>query len=113
MKVTAALKAEEKANPHGVSVRPLLDSPHAVVTHIVLGPGEALKRHTTPVDVFFYVLEGAGIVEIGDEKAEVSRDILIESPAGIPHALANPGAIPFRFLVVKTPRPGAPGKMTG
>ena len=110
MKITEALRAQEKANPHGVSVRPLADSPHVVVTHITLGPGEALKRHTTPVDVILYVLEGAGTVEIGAEKAEVSRDMLIESPAGIPHALANPGVVPFRFLVVKTPRPGTPGK---
>ncbi|MBI4915039.1 MAG: cupin domain-containing protein [Acidobacteria bacterium] len=111
MKIIEALSAEQKVNPHGVSVRPLSDSPHAVVAHITLGPGEALKRHTTPVDVFFYVLEGAGTVEIGAEKAEVSRDMLIESPAGIPHALANPGAAPFRFLVVKTPRPGTAGKI--
>jgi hypothetical protein len=46
--ITEALKAEQKVNPHGVSVRPLFDSPHAVVTHITLGPGEALRRHTTP-----------------------------------------------------------------
>lgn len=111
MKITEALRAEQKVNPHGVSVRPLFDSPHVAVTHITLGPGEALKRHTTPVDVFFYVLEGVGTVEIGDEKAEVSRDMLIDSPAGIPHMLANPGTVPFRFLVVKTPRPGTPGKI--
>jgi mannose-6-phosphate isomerase-like protein (cupin superfamily) len=29
------------------------------------------------VDVFFYVLEGKGVVEIGDETQEVSRDMLI------------------------------------
>jgi len=53
------------------------------------------------VDVFFYVLAGTGTVEIGDEKADVWRDMLIEGPAGIPHALANPGPVPFRFLLVK------------
>ncbi|MDD1763212.1 MAG: hypothetical protein LUQ70_00660 [Methanobacteriaceae archaeon] len=31
----------------------------------------------TPVDVFFYVLEGNGILEIGDEKKEVSQDTLM------------------------------------
>jgi len=112
MKITEALNAEQKVNPHGVSVRPLFDSPHVAVAHITLGPGEALKRHTTPVDVFFYVLEGTGTVEIGDEESEVSRDMLIESPAGIPHTLANPGTVSFRFLVVKTTRPGTPGKIT-
>ena len=48
-------------------------------------PGEALKRHAPPVDVFFYILEGRGIVEIGDEQQEVVADTLVESPARIPH----------------------------
>ena len=69
-----------------------------------LKPGEALKKHITPVDVFFYVLEGKGVVEIGDETEEVSRDMLIESPAKIPHRLMNPGDEVFRVLVVKAPR---------
>ncbi|MBU1671702.1 MAG: cupin domain-containing protein [Actinobacteria bacterium] len=72
---------------------------------IKLMPGESLRKHVTPVDVFFYVLEGTGIVEIGDETEQVSRDQLIESPLKVPHRLLNEGGEPFRFLVVKTPRP--------
>jgi len=33
------------------------------------------------------------------------RDMLIESPARIPHRLLNQGDEVFRFLVVKTPKP--------
>jgi len=66
---------------------------------------EAPKRHVTPVDVFFYVLAGRGIVEIGDEREEVSTDMLVVSPARIPHRLLNESEAVFRFLVVKTPRP--------
>ncbi len=58
----------------------------------------------TPTDVFFYILEGKGIVEIGDEQQEVSQDMLIESPSRIPHRLLNPGDGIFRVLVVKAPR---------
>ena len=50
------------------------------------------------------MLEGKGVVEIGDETEEVSRDMLIESPAKIPHRLMNPGDEVFRVLVVKAPR---------
>ena len=57
------------------------------------------------MDVFFYVLEGEGIVEIGDEKVEVAPDNLVESPAGIPHRWSNKGTAPFRVLVVKVPKP--------
>ena len=83
----------------------LYDTEKAQAIHIELKPGGSLKKHITPVDVFFYVLEGKGIVEIGDERKEVSQDTLIESPARIPHRLINDGEETFRFIVVKTPRP--------
>jgi len=104
MKVTEMKSSPEKPNPHNVSVRMLYNTEHAQAVHIELKPGEALKKHMTPTDVFFYILEGKGIVEIGDEQQEVSRDMLIESPAKIPHRLMNPGDEIFRVLVVKAPR---------
>lgn len=72
---------------------------------VTLQPGESLKWHVTPVDVFFYVLEGRGIVEIADESAEVEPHMVIESPARIRHRLRNESSETFRFLVFKTPRP--------
>ena len=104
MKVVEMESSPEKPNPHNVSVRTLYDTEHAQAVHIELKPGESLKKHTTPVDVFFYVLEGKGVVEIGGEKQEVGKDTLIESPAKIPHRLLNPGDGIFRVLVVKVPR---------
>lgn len=91
--------------PHKVDVRKLYDTENAMAIHIKLEPGEALKKHITPVDVFFYVLEGTGIVEIGDEKKEVSKDAIIDSPARIPHCWYNESTKTLRFLVVKVPRP--------
>lgn len=105
MKITDALTAADKPNPHGVSAKPIYDSPHAMAVHITLKPGEALKRHATPVDVFFYILEGRGTVEIGEEAQAVSKDHLVESPATVPHRLINDSTEPFRILVVKTPKP--------
>lgn len=67
-------------NKHNLDVRNLYDSDEALINVITLKPGENLRRHITPVDVCFYVLEGSGTVEIGDEKKEVSKDTLIESP---------------------------------
>ena len=104
MKITEMKSSPEKPNPHNVSVRMLYNTDHAQAVHIELKPGEALKKHITPTDVFFYILEGKGIVEIGDEQQEVSRDTLIESPARIPHRLLNQGDGIFRVLVVKAPR---------
>lgn len=97
--------------PHGVKVQKLYDTEHAQTMHITLKPGEALKRHITPVDVFFYVLEGEGMVEIGDEKETVRRDALIDSPAGIPHCWYNESDSDVRILVVKVPRPANKAKL--
>lgn len=105
MKTIKFTDAEPRANPHGVDARNLYNSEHAMVTHIVLNPGEQLKKHITPVDVIFYVLEGTGIVEVGEEKLEVNKDTLIDSPAKIPHCWYNKSDSEFRFLVIKVPKP--------
>jgi len=101
MEIINAKSAETIKNPHNVKVARLYDSEHAQAIHITLEPGESLKKHITPVDVFFYVLEGKGIVEI----KEVGPDTLINSPARIPHCWYNQSEQVFRVLVVKAPRP--------
>ena len=93
MIITKLSEVEKSPNPHNVDARKVFDSPHATVVIITLQPGESLKKHKTPVDVFFYVLEGTGIVEIGDEQAEVTKDSLVESPARIPPPAPAPVAL--------------------
>ena len=105
MKVVEVKNVQSKPNPHGVDARSLSDTDNAQVSHITLQPGQSLKKHITPVDVVFYVLQGQGIVEIGDEQNEVGPDVLIESPAKIPHRWTNQSKDILRFLVIKTPRP--------
>jgi mannose-6-phosphate isomerase-like protein (cupin superfamily) len=105
MKITEVAKVVSGPNPHHVDARKIYDSPHAIAVVITLQPGEALKKHMTPVDVFFYVLEGTGIVEIGDEKKAIGKDMLVESPARIPHRWINESSSVFRVLVVKLPKP--------
>lgn len=111
MKIVSVGDIKSKPNPHGVDARSISDTESAQVVHITLHPGEALKKHITPVDVVFYVLEGRGVVEIGEERAEVEADTLIESPAKIPHRWINESEGLLRILVVKTPRPKEATKM--
>ncbi len=92
-------------NPHDVDARNLYKSDNAVITVITLQPGESLRRHITPVDVAFFVLDGTGIVEIGEEKQKVSKDTLVESPKDIVHCWYNESDMPLRFMVIKTPKP--------
>jgi mannose-6-phosphate isomerase-like protein (cupin superfamily) len=105
MKTISYKEIETTKNPHGVEAKKNHENENVQVVHMLLKPGESLKKHTTANDVFFYVLEGEGIVEIGDEKQTVRHDMLIDSPKNIPHYLYNEGSSNFRILVVKTPKP--------
>ena len=105
MKITDVSKVVSGPNPHHVDARKIYDSPNAVAVVITLQPGESLKKHMTPVDVFFYVLEGTGVVTIGTESQTVGTDMLAESPAKIPHMWKNESSTVFRVLVVKVPKP--------
>ena len=92
-------------NAHGVDARNLYNNENAMITIITLQPGQALKRHITPVDVAFYVLSGSGTVEIGEEKQVVGKDTLIESPKDIVHCWYNESTEPLQFMVIKAPKP--------
>lgn len=91
--------------PHKIEVKKLYDKESAQVMHITLKPGEALKPHITPVDVFFYILEGTPEVRVGDEIVKVETDSLIESPKDIIHCLYNNSDTIARIMVVKAPKP--------
>lgn len=105
MKIIDWKKLETKETPHKVDARQLYETDDAQVVHIMLKPGETLKPHITPVDVFFYILEGVATVRVGDEHVDVVADRLVESPKDIIHCLSNNGSVPARILVVKTPKP--------
>ena len=105
MKIKDWKDANVKKTAHKVDVRSLYDKDTAQAVHILLKPGESLLPHITPVDVFFYILEGEATITVGEETASVGPDHLIESPADILHKVANNGDKVMRFLVVKAPRP--------
>jgi quercetin dioxygenase-like cupin family protein len=105
MKITEVKNVPLSKNPHNVETRIIYSTDNAMIVHIELKPGEKLKRHITPVDVAFYVLEGKGVIEIGDERAEAGVNTIIESPARIPHRWLNESDGVLRVLVIKIPRP--------
>ena len=107
MKVVKVSEASFKETPHKVDVRALYNNESAQAMHIELKPGEALKPHKTPVDVFFYILEGTPEITIGDEKVVVEKDSLVESPKDIVHFFSNKSDSIVRVLVVKAPRPAS------
>jgi quercetin dioxygenase-like cupin family protein len=90
---------------HDATARKLYASQHVQAVHIELQPGQSLRPHITPVDVLFFVLDGRGIVEIGDERQSVAAGTMVESPKNIRHRWVNESDSVFRVLVIKTPAP--------
>lgn len=107
MIVTSVKDAPKQNNPHKVNVQRLYDHDNAQAMHITLQAGEKLIPHITPVDVFFYILEGKPEIQVGDEIRTVEKDTLVESPKDIVHCIANKTDSVARILVVKAPKPKA------
>jgi quercetin dioxygenase-like cupin family protein len=111
MIVTTVKNTAKKETPHKVDARMLYDKDNAQAVHIQLNPGESLKPHITPVDVFFFVIEGTPEVLVGDEKRTVDTNSLIESPKDIAHCIYNNSNKVVRILVVKAPKPVSKTKL--
>ena len=107
MKVSKVAETPIRETPHKVDARMLYDKDSAQAVHIRLSPGESLKPHITPVDVFFFVIEGTPDVLVGEEKRKVDVNSLVESPKDIVHCIYNNSDTVVRVLVVKAPKPAA------
>ncbi len=105
MKIIDYKKQGFLTTSHKVDVVKLYDTKNATVIHITLKPGERLLPHITPVEVFFYILEGSPTIQVGEKKVEVAKDNLVESPAKIKHCIYNDTDKVARILVVKVPKP--------
>lgn len=105
MKITRYQKQEIKDTPHKIDVREMYNKESAQAMLMALKPGESLKPHKTPVDVFFFIVEGHPTIHIGNESEVCEADTLIESPADIVHYISNASDHLARILVVKAPRP--------
>jgi mannose-6-phosphate isomerase-like protein (cupin superfamily) len=111
MKITKYKEQEIKDTPHKTDVRVMYDKESAQANLLALKPGESLKPHKTPVDVFFFIVEGHPTVHIGSESEVCEPDSLVESPADIVHYISNASDSIARILVVKAPRPISPTKV--
>ncbi len=103
MKVIKAEELSFRQTGWGVKGKPIIDMPEIGIVNLVLEPGEKVPSHKTPVDVLFQIIEGNGLVTIGEEEQVVESGNIVVSPAHIPHALeANQGCT-FSVYVIKVP----------
>jgi len=57
----------------------------------VLKPGKVIELHIDPYEEIYYLLQGQGIMTVGDDQQKVSAGDAIWLPYGVPHSLANDG----------------------
>ncbi|HAY98813.1 mannose-6-phosphate isomerase [Mesotoga sp. SC_NapDC] len=105
MRKSSIEKGKVVLDKSGLKGRIIYDKETAQAVIIDIERGNELAEHKTPVDVFILVLAGKGIITVGEEKYEVTKDDIIDSPKMIPHGIINTGEEPMRVLVVKAPHP--------
>ncbi len=71
-------------------------STYAPMAHV------AKHRHKVQEQIY-HVLEGEGLMEIGDEKRVVRKHDVIFLPPGVAHSIQNSGLGQLTFIVVTTP----------
>ncbi len=67
-------------------------------------PMAYVERHAHKVqEQVYHVLDGEGLMEIGEEKTVVRKHDVIFLPPGVPHSIENTGLGDLTFIVVTTP----------
>lgn len=94
----------EESNQHAVKGRlrllldPVRGSGGATVIESVFESGGHFPPHTHEHDQTLIVLDGEGILFIGEEPQTIIPDTVIRIPAGTPHCVYNTGLIKLRCL---------------
>ncbi|MEW6130777.1 MAG: cupin domain-containing protein [Acidobacteriota bacterium] len=94
---------------HGSALRPLIDRTTSTITQCslaeeLLPPGAAVTaHHHRELEEIYYLIEGKGLMTVGDEEREVGAGDAIYVPRGARHRLKNIGDEPIRLLVACGP----------
>ena len=69
-------------------------------------PGQAQKPHRhLGADKIYYVLEGTGIFQIGNEEKVLGPGMIVLAPSGIDHGVRNTSEGEVNLLVFMAPNP--------
>ncbi len=95
--------------PHGSEIRPLVDRTTSQITQCslaeeILPPGATVTPHHHQVlEEIYYIVEGSGLMTIGDEQRQVGAGDAVYIPRNNRHTLINTGSEPMRILLICGP----------
>lgn len=73
------------------------------LAHAVVRPGETSLRHSLSVSEVYYILEGEGLMRIGEERAVVGPGQAIYIPPHAIQCITNTGRRDLKFLCIVDP----------
>lgn len=75
------------------------------IAHVIIKAGDiSLSHKHKSFTEIYYILEGRGILTVGDEKLEVKNDTIVIIKPNTPHMLKNIGKTQLKHMVISTPK---------
>lgn len=79
------------------------DARHLTTTLVEIVPGGSQRIHSHEPEQVYFILEGSGIMTVGDETARVRSGDCVFVPSGAPHGLENDGGGLLRYFSAAAP----------
>jgi mannose-6-phosphate isomerase-like protein (cupin superfamily) len=78
-------------------------SKHLTTTFVEIKPGGWQREHSHAPEQVYHVLEGSGLMTVGNETARVGPGDCIFIPSGTRHGLTNDGQAALKYLSAAAP----------
>ena len=73
------------------------------IAHCTINPGNSSKPHTMKTSEIFYILQGSGIIHVGTEQKEITKNETIFVPPRSKQFIENNGEIDLIALCIVDP----------
>ena len=79
------------------------DAKHLTTTLVEINPGGRQRIHSHVPEQVYFILEGSGLMSVGDEKERVESGDCIFIPSRASHGLQNDGDLVLRYFSAASP----------
>ena len=76
---------------------------HLTTSQVEIEPGGEQRMHSHAPEQVDYIVEGEGVMTIGDEKAHVVKGDCVFVPSGTPHGLENNARVLLKYFSAAAP----------
>jgi len=73
------------------------------LAHAIVKPGETSKQHSLKTSEVYYILEGEGVMHIGNESSPVHAEQVVYIPPNVQQCIHNSGTGDLKFLCIVDP----------